>query len=121
MLCCAVLLVIYTDMGPMYEHVCKQFGWQRNADKAKAMKDKNTKELKELRAKIPEAKKNMGKTEVREAKLAVAQFLYSIGDKVCMYGWMMLCVCSCVYVHVCVCVCVRVCVCVCVCVCMFSV
>lgn len=47
------------------------------------MTAKNTAELERLDAAIKEAQKDFGETEVRETSLAKADFLCSIGDKVC--------------------------------------
>jgi len=76
-----LLGVFSKNMVRLYEELCAQFGWPQDKawiDEATAL---NTTKLQELDAKIEDAVKNFGETEVREAHLAKAEFLCSIGDR----------------------------------------
>lgn len=68
-----------------YIQLCDQFNWKKDdawiADASKA----NEVKLNELNAKIEDAEKNFGETEVREANLAKAEFLSRVGTKVLFF------------------------------------
>lgn len=68
------------DAAPLYEHLCRELGWQRDVALAERLKKKNEERLKELADKLKDAEENLGDIEVREAMLAKADYLASIGD-----------------------------------------
>jgi 26S proteasome regulatory subunit N7 len=69
------------NMAPFYSHVCELLGWIEDETLSSQMKAVNEKTLKEFDAKELDAKENLGETEVRDAKLARAEYLASIGEK----------------------------------------
>eukprot|EP00798_Chlamydomonas_sp_ICE-L_P025811 gene25811-11486_t len=77
-----ILDVIYAgDLAPLYEWVCAQLSIPVDAARLATMKEKNAATLAELESKIKDAEENLGETEVRDALLAKANFLCSIGDR----------------------------------------
>lgn len=66
--------------APMYDHFCQSLGWARDAALAERMASANRAKLEELEAKLKDAEENLGDVEVREALLAKADYLASIGD-----------------------------------------
>lgn len=75
-------MLLFIDMAPYYEEVCKEFGWPCDSGLVKKMKDSNTAELKRLDDAIEDAEKNLGESEIREFMLKKAEYLCKIGDKV---------------------------------------
>jgi len=69
------------NMTPFYLECCKDLNWTQNQKLVDEMKAANEQKLKELDAKIEDAEKNLGETEIREANLAKAEYLSMIGDK----------------------------------------
>jgi len=69
------------NMAPYYSHLCSKLGWMEDEALMTQMKEANAKALKEFDHKEQDAKENLGETEVRDAKLARAEYLASIGDK----------------------------------------
>jgi 26S proteasome regulatory subunit N7 len=65
----------------LYEDVCQQFGWAKDAKLVKKMKQQNEDDLKAVDAEIAEAKENLGDSEVRQAQLKRARLFAKIGDK----------------------------------------
>lgn len=70
------------DMVKFYEELCAQFGWEQDKNWVEKANLANCAEISKLDAKIAEAVEKFGETEVREANLAKAEFLCSIGDRV---------------------------------------
>lgn len=68
------------NMSPVYERVCGELGLPVDPSRLSSMRDANSKRLNELEAKVVDAQENHGETEVREALLAKADYLASIGD-----------------------------------------
>lgn len=78
------MLTNFLDMVNKYVQLCDLFNWQKDdAWIAEATKSNEAK-IKELDAKIEDAEKNFGETEVREANLAKAEYLSRVGTKVCL-------------------------------------
>mmetsp|Transcript_19099 Transcript_19099/g.32770 ORF Transcript_19099/g.32770 Transcript_19099/m.32770 type:complete len:387 (+) Transcript_19099:65-1225(+) len=69
------------DLAPIYLSLCSDLAWEVDAAKLTAMQSKNTARLAELEAKITDAQENLGETEVKDALLAKADYLCSIGDR----------------------------------------
>lgn len=69
------------DLAPIYLSLCSDLGWTVDPAKLAAMQTKNTARLVGLEAKITDAQENLGETEVKDALLAKADYLASIGDK----------------------------------------
>lgn len=69
------------NMGPYYQHLCEALGWMENEELLKKMKEENAKKLAEFDEKEKDAKENLGDSEVREVKLARADYLAEIGEK----------------------------------------
>ncbi|XP_067119028.1 LOW QUALITY PROTEIN: 26S proteasome non-ATPase regulatory subunit 6 [Centruroides vittatus] len=69
------------NMAPFYAEVCTDLHWTTNDDLMSRMTEANTKRLKTLEDAIEDAEKNLSEMEVREAHLAKAEYLSSIGDK----------------------------------------
>ena len=76
---------LFTDMAPFYDELCKEFEWKSDAALLKKMKAANEAKLKELDVAIEDAEKNLGESEIRENMLTKAEYLCSIGDKVCVF------------------------------------
>merc|ERR1712126_720605 len=68
-------------MAKFYEDTCHELGWPVDQAKLQKMKDANKAKLAELEAKIEDAEKNQGETEIRDAMLAKAEHLCRVGDK----------------------------------------
>lgn len=64
-----------------YIQVCEQFGWEKDSAWIQQATAANAAKLQELDAKIEDAEKNFGETEVREANLAKAEHLCRVGTK----------------------------------------
>jgi len=64
-----------------YVQCCDQFGWEKNIGWIDEANKANETKLVELNAKIEDAEKNFGETEVREANLAKAEHLCRVGTK----------------------------------------
>jgi 26S proteasome regulatory subunit N7 len=69
------------NMAPYYEWICKQLNWDEDTQLTATMKAENDKQLKDLDERERDAKENHGDTEVREAKLARADYYARIGAK----------------------------------------
>lgn len=68
-------------MAPLYELICKEVDWKKDAAFLKQIQTKNEEQLKKLDASIEDAEKNLSEMEVREAYLKKAEFYSRIGDK----------------------------------------
>lgn len=68
------------DMAPIYEEVCQEMGCSADGARLAAMQEKIAKRLVELEEKMADAETNAGEVEVRDALLAKADFLCSVGD-----------------------------------------
>eukprot|EP00803_Ostreobium_quekettii_P003800 evm.model.scf_2117.2 EVM.evm.TU.scf_2117.2 scf_2117:22280-26898(+) len=78
-----ILEVVYgKDLAPIYEHLCKTLGWGVDAERLARMQKANEERLRELDEKIKDAEENLTETDVRDACLAKADYLASIGDRV---------------------------------------
>lgn len=69
------------NMTPFYVHLCEKLGWIEDEALTAQMKEANAVALKEFEAKEQDATTNLGDSEVRDARLARAEYLASIGDK----------------------------------------
>ena len=90
-LCADVLQVLVTfslpirelascsGLAPTYEAVCAEMGWPVDTAKLDAMRAVNTAKLEELDATIKDAEENMGDIELRDARLAKADYLCKLG------------------------------------------
>ncbi|VDO78651.1 unnamed protein product [Soboliphyme baturini] len=74
-------VVIKQEMAPYYEYACSEMGIEVDQMLLKKLKDSNEEKLKSFDAKIEDAEKNLGESEVREAYARKAEYLCSIGDK----------------------------------------
>jgi len=68
-------------MSAYYQSICKKMGWTIDTDFVTQLDAANATTLKELDAKIEDAKTNLGETEVRDAFMAKANHFASIGLK----------------------------------------
>lgn len=68
-------------MTPFYMDVCIELGWEPDPVLIAQFSAANETKLKELDAKIEDAEKNLGESEVREALLAKAEHFVRIGDR----------------------------------------
>jgi 26S proteasome regulatory subunit N7 len=69
-------------MTPFYLECCKDLNWQVDQNNIlNRMRTENETKLKALDDKIEDAEKNLGESEIREANLAKAEYLSSIGDR----------------------------------------
>ena len=73
--------IIEKSMAPFYKVCCEELGWSKDVALLVKMEAENKKREEELSARIVDAEENLGEIEVREALLARATFLASIGDK----------------------------------------
>ena len=69
------------QMAPFYEWCCGKFGWAVDEKWLSEMRAANETERLELEAKLEEATKNAGDTEVLDALFDAAQFYARIGDR----------------------------------------
>jgi len=69
------------NMTPYYQFLCQSLGWMEDEDLVKVMKAENDKTLAGFDEKEKDAEKNLGDSEVREVKLARANYLAVIGEK----------------------------------------
>lgn len=69
------------SMSNFYMYLCSDLGWSDDTKLVKELKNKNEVELKKLKDKVEDAKTNAGETEVREAKLEIANYLSLVGEK----------------------------------------
>ncbi|XP_065185006.1 26S proteasome non-ATPase regulatory subunit 6-like [Sycon ciliatum] len=69
------------DMTPYYEDVCSELKWDVDSQLLATMRENNEKKVKELDDAIEDAEQNLGEIDVRDAVLAKAEYLASIGEK----------------------------------------
>ncbi|KAK5968027.1 Proteasome Regulatory Particle [Trichostrongylus colubriformis] len=69
------------DMAPLYQIICDELGVPVDKAQLEAMKENNTKRVKEIDAEIEDAENNLGSTEVRQAWLRKFEYYCQIGDK----------------------------------------
>ena len=75
------------DLGPTYDSLCQELGWQKDEAKLQHMRQRNQERLTALDAAIADAEENLGDIEVRDACLARADYLCSIGvPRTCQQG-----------------------------------
>jgi len=77
----ALTLIEQHSMYFWYQSLCKKQGLMEDDQLSAKLKTENEKQLKMLEDKILEAEINSGDAEIREAKLAKANYLATIGDK----------------------------------------
>ncbi|KAL7747959.1 proteasome regulatory particle subunit [Sorochytrium milnesiophthora] len=78
----ALLAAIKTDnMAPMYQHVCEELKQPVDQKLLSSMQAQNKSELERLDAKLADAEKNAGETEISDALIAKAEYLAKIGAK----------------------------------------
>lgn len=68
-------------MAPFYEDLCRDLKLPVDSALLAQLKAENEARIKELDAAIEDAEKNLGEMEIREANLAKAEYLSSIGHK----------------------------------------
>jgi len=68
-------------MSNFYTYICSDLGWSEDDEFYQKMKKKNAEDMKRLKEKVEEAEKTAGKTEVREAKLEIANHYSLVGEK----------------------------------------
>lgn len=73
--------IVNNNMAPFYLECCKDLSWSVDQKLLSKMQAENETKLKALDAKIEDAEKNLGDTEIREANLAKAEYLSLIGDR----------------------------------------
>ncbi|MEW5300683.1 MAG: hypothetical protein WDW36_003596 [Sanguina aurantia] len=77
-----VLAAVDKDaLAPLYSYVCAELGLPVDEAKLAGYREINAAKIKEIEDKIVDAQENLGETEVRDALLAKAEYLASIGDK----------------------------------------
>ena len=81
-----ILIIASLDMGPYYEYVCSELQFPVDHNVLTKMKDINQKEIEKLEAAVKDAEENLGEIEIRDAKIAKAEYLSTIGDKVENYS-----------------------------------
>jgi 26S proteasome regulatory subunit N7 len=69
-------------MAPLYELVVDEFKLKPDTALLKKMKEANTQALKDLDAKLEDAEKNFGETEIWDVLLQKAEYMAKICDKV---------------------------------------
>ena len=69
-------------MAPFYEEVCHDLGWRLDSNLLQEMKDSNEAKIKVIDAKVEDAEKNLGDTEVRDFMLEKGELYTRIGAKV---------------------------------------
>ena len=69
-------------MAPYYEYICSELQIPVDQDLLSKMKDTNTTEKERLDEAVKDAEENLGEIEIRDAKIAKAEYLSKIGDKV---------------------------------------
>jgi len=69
------------NMVPFYLSLCEDLKWSQDKQLLEHMKQINEDKLKHLDEVIKDAVENLGESEVREAKLAKANFFTRIGDR----------------------------------------
>ena len=67
------------DLAPTYEAVCAELGWSVDAAKLAAMQAVNVAHLATQEPAIADAEENMGDIEIRDARLAKADYLCKLG------------------------------------------
>jgi len=76
-----IKLIKEHNMSNFYTYLCSDLGWIENTKLCQTMKEENDKEMKKLEETVEEAKKNAGESEVREAKLEIANIQALVGEK----------------------------------------
>lgn len=74
-------LIKEKSMGHWYEYVCDRLNWIPDMALVEQFQKANEEELSSLNKKVEDAAKTAGETEIREAKLARANFFARVGDK----------------------------------------
>lgn len=69
------------NMVPFYLNLCEDLKWPQDKAFVEAMNKANEEKLQQLDATLKDALENLGESEVREAKLAKANFYTRIGDR----------------------------------------
>ena len=69
-------------MAPFYEYMCTELQTTADQDLLAKMKVVNNKEIEKLEEAVKDAEENLGEIEIRDAKMAKAEYLSTIGDKV---------------------------------------
>ena len=77
----AVMAIVEArNMVSTYGALCERFGWTVDAGTAERMRIANETRLREIEAKIEDAKENLGDVEVRDAMHERAVFFASVGE-----------------------------------------
>jgi 26S proteasome regulatory subunit N7 len=69
-------------MAPFYKEVCSELKWDLDEGLVASLQQACDEKVKALDAKIEEAEKSLGETEIREAMLEKSEHFATIGDKV---------------------------------------
>lgn len=79
--------IVANNMTKYYNVMCEVFGWVPDSALEKKMQEANETRIKELDAKLEDAKENLGDVEIRDAKIAKCDFFSGIGDvEQCLEG-----------------------------------
>jgi 26S proteasome regulatory subunit N7 len=70
-------------MAPFYQEICSDLKWEFDETLATTFQKTCDEKVVALDAKIEEAEKSLGETEIREAMLEKSEHYAIIGDKVC--------------------------------------
>ncbi|PNH04218.1 putative 26S proteasome non-ATPase regulatory subunit 6 [Tetrabaena socialis] len=76
-----IATLLKDNLSPLYQHLATELGWELDAAKLAEMQAANSAKLAKLEEKRKDAEENLGETEVRDAMLAKAEYLGSIGDR----------------------------------------
>ena len=74
--------ILLLGMAPYYEYICSELQLSADQDLLSKMTDINTIEKEKLEEAVKDAEENLGEIEIRDAKIAKAEYLSKIGDKV---------------------------------------
>ena len=69
-------------MAPYYEYICNELQMTADKDLLDKMKEVNKTEIEKLEEVVKDAEENLGEIEIRDAKIAKAEYLSKVGDKV---------------------------------------
>eukprot|EP00794_Sanderia_malayensis_P005997 gene5997-6693_t len=69
------------NMAPFYEHMCNELQLTADEGLMSKMKEANAKEIEKLEEAVKDAEENLGEIEIRDAKIAKAEYFSKIGDK----------------------------------------
>ena len=74
--------IFILDMAPYYEYICNELQMAVDQNLLTKMKEANKTEIEKLEEAVKDAEENLGEIEIRDTKIAKAEYLSKIGDKV---------------------------------------